>query len=214
MVERETEMGDEGKHLTQEIARITGENAQMKQLLESGSGSMLSRDKTVELTRTASQISLDSTFLSHFPSLPKTEYLVDWFSCSTVANPGWIYVGTHYVCWEPAVNPLMNRVVLPIECILCLNKINSSNVLQMMMFEVFVNNSMAPTTKLIDGNALSSVLSVPLQKHYRFRSSSWQQLFCTIARQAQMLPHKLMITVNGKDDYALQQGMMPQAADA
>ena len=81
----------------------------------------------------------------------------------------------------------------------------------MMMFEVFVNSTMAPNAKLIDGNVLSNVLTVPLQKHYKFRSANWQQLFCTIARQAQMLPHKLMITVNGQDDYALQQGMMPGA---
>ena len=206
MMEQETALADEGKRIMEEIARIAGENAELKGAL--ASDSVISRKKAVQLTRTAEQINLDASFLSKFPSLPKDEYLVDWFGCATVANPGWIYIGTHYICWEAAINPLMNKVVIPIECIRRLNKIQSSYVLQAMMFEVFVDAEKPPTTKLLDGSTLKSVLSVPLQKHYTFRSANWQNLFSTIARQAQMLPHKLMISVNGKDDYALQLGVV------
>jgi len=104
------------------------------------------------------------------------------------------------------VNPLMNKVVIPIECIRRINKAQNT-VLQAMMFEVYVDCDKPPTMKLHDGSVLGSVLPVPLQKKYKFRSTSWQSLFSTIARQAQVLHHKLMISVKGKDDVALQLGV-------
>ena len=158
----------------------------------------LQDEEVAQTTRTEAQIKLDRTFRDRFPTLPKWEIAIDYFGCATVANPGWIYIGTEFCGWEPAINPFKQRIIIPISHITMLNKTHQVQVLEPMLFDVYANATIGEDEHTSRGEKLSPIVPVPLQSRYTFRSAKWRELFDTIQRQANRFGHVITLAINGK----------------
>jgi len=159
----------------------------------------LQDEEVARNTRTVAQAQLDRTFHEHFPTLPKWEIAIDYFGCATVANPGWIYIGTEFCGWEPAINPFKSRGIIPISHITRLNKIHTVHALEPWLFELYCEAKVGADEETKRGEKIVDILPIPLQPKYTFRSAKWRDLFDTIKRQAQRYDHAVVLSINGTE---------------
>jgi hypothetical protein len=138
-------------------------------------------------TRSLSAIESDKDVRKRFPGIPPTEMLLDWFLASSSGlgiTPGYLYVTTSYVCWEPlTASVLFGKIVVPIAKIVALNKCHIVRIVpvQGMLFEVIVEGDAGKANK------------------QSFRAAKWADIFRTIQRQAQLLGRSIKFRVDGRD---------------
>ena len=200
MEQRETSLKEQNAEKKAELDALKKENESLTGRTEGlAKRRALQEDEVARTTRTEAQISLDRTFHKRFPSLPASEIAIDYFGCATVAHPGWIYIGTEFLGWEPAMNPLVGKSIIPISHITRMDKIRGPIGIRNWLFDVYVEPTIAIDERTQRGDKVADVVQKPLQASYTFRSAKWRELFDTVQRQAERAGRTIKLTFDGKD---------------
>lgn len=195
LTQHEAGLAEESARLVEQLRAAREECARLREACDALSARATVRRDAAASTRTLAQIDADRDFHRRFPQLPGDDFLVEWFSCSSGAAPGYLYVSERHVCWEAAAivrGIASSKVVVPIARIAAINKRTVSRLLpvQGMLFDIVVS----------DGNGGGGGGGDGDGKPLSLRGARWADILRNIVRAATLLGHQIRILSDGRDD--------------